>query len=73
MVTKLSTDKLYENSATLINKLKDLVAVCNKKFGQEWGGKGGAVGYSNTNVSSNNNGGGNSLYNNATEKNVEFV
>ena len=41
MVTKLGSDRLYENSALLGNKLKELVSVCNKKFGPEWGGKNG--------------------------------
>jgi hypothetical protein len=39
MVNKLGTDKLYENSAILNSKLKELVNVCNKKFGSDWGGR----------------------------------
>ena len=41
MVSKLGSDRLYENSAVLSSKLKELVSVCNKKFGLEWGGKNG--------------------------------
>lgn len=40
MVNKLGTDKLYENSTILNGKLKELVSVCNKKFGGDWSGKG---------------------------------
>ena len=39
MVNKLGSDKLYENSAILNSKLKELVNVCNKKFGADWGGR----------------------------------
>ncbi len=39
MINKLNSDKTYESSNILNNKLKDLVGLCNKKFGSQFNGK----------------------------------
>lgn len=35
LLNKLASDKQYENSTILNGKIKELIAVCNKKFGGE--------------------------------------
>ena len=35
LLNKLASDKQYENSTILNAKIKELIAVCNKKFGGE--------------------------------------